>query len=209
MTSVVLCVAMAVGASGASAQSGGLCDAYHSEWTQLWKELGERVDEYARVKDESVAPRIQQLLAEQGSRGSMARVVQSALQERSRRMTELRRKIDANLDLERHAFDRWKVCTNEVRRRAGGPARGNPEIQDRERRLARLNDLLLEEAHAQYRNQRVPISADGPSYDGAYGSGGRGREWPRQDQPAQYNDRLRYGIDGYGGQLNRIPGYFR
>jgi len=74
VTSVVLCVAIALGASGAWAQSGGLCEAYHSEWIQVWKELNDRIDEYALAKDESIAARIQQLLAEQGSRGSMARV---------------------------------------------------------------------------------------------------------------------------------------
>ncbi|MCA1960204.1 MAG: hypothetical protein LDL33_05370 [Desulfomonile sp.] len=206
---LVFCLLVALGAPRASAQSEGVCEAYHSEWVRVWKEIDEQMEEYARVKDESVAPRIEQLRAEHGARGSMARIVQAALQERSRRMTELRRKIQAHLDQERQAFDRWRVCASDSSRRAGGPARGNPEIQDRERRLARLSDLLLEEAHVQYKNNRAPVPADVYSYDAVYGGPARGREWLRQDQPALYNDRSRYGIEGYGGQLNRIPGYFR
>lgn len=208
-TAFVLGALLAFAAPCSLAESSGLCDAYLAEWVRVREELVERMDGYARIRDESVTPMIDQEMARAGARASMARVVQSALQERNRRMAESRRKIEEFLGQERDAFERWRLCTTDGRRRSGGTDRTNPEIRDRERVLARLNDLLLDEAYVQYKDHRERVPTDGSSYDSTYASRGRGRDWTGGDQPAVYNDRSRYGFEGYGGQWNRFRGYFR
>lgn len=134
------------------------CEAENTRWDAMFKALEEALDAYRAVKEESIAPFIEQKRAERGKAPSLARIVQEALEERSQRLAEAENKCLAAADAERMAFEEWRHCASGPRTRRAAASRGPvaPAVKDRERLLAKLRDLLLDEAYAQYKNYRDP-----------------------------------------------------
>ncbi len=151
------------------------CEVEIAKWGAACKALEEAIDSYRGVKEDSIAPSIERKRTQRGKGAPVARIVQEALTERSQRLAEAESKCLGVADAERTAFEEWRDCASGGRTRRGAPSRGGGVVagsKERERLLAKLRDLLLDEAYAQYKNHREP-SPSGYSQYGPWGPGQR------------------------------------
>jgi hypothetical protein len=162
------------GVAGDSRAQDATCEEENVKWVAMFKSLNEALDSYRVVKEESVAPIIEQKRAELGKDASVARIVQASLAERNQRLAEAEAKCLSLADSERSAFEEWRSCASGGRSRRAPSARGIvvAASKDRETLLSKLRDLLLDEAYAQYKNQRDPT----PSAYGQYEPWGPGQQ---------------------------------
>ena len=175
----------------------GQCEREKSLWTEKFEALARAAEDYRCIKNESVAPKINELMAS-GTRINMAATIRSALNDRSDRLAEAGSRCQDALARERTAYETWRRCGGSDRRQKNAPHQ-NPSSADsreRDRFMADLQDLLLDEAYVQYKGQ-APVP-----------TGGAGRE---PDQREAYQD---YRPRGYGGQAPAgswwgYQGYYR
>jgi len=155
----------------------GPCATEHARWSNAYESLQTGMENYRQIKYESVSPRIAEDMGTQGRGASIARIVQVVLKEREERLAELGRRCLELADLERSSFEEWRRCVT-----VGAQRRDNASavafksiIPERNRLVAELQDLLLDEAYVQYKNYRAPAAPTYPSYEANQPSGIRYR----------------------------------
>ncbi len=155
----------------------GPCATEHATWSNAYESLLTGMENYRQIKYESVSPRIAKDMGTQGRGASIARIVQVVLKERGERLAELGRRCLELADLERSSFEEWRRCaTVGAQRRDNASAVAFKSIlPERNRLVAELQDLLLDEAYIQYKNYRAPAAPTSPSYEANQPSGIRYR----------------------------------
>ncbi len=90
-----------------------------------------------------------------------------SFQERETRLAELGRRCLELADSERSSFDEWRRCaTGGVQSvTAWSAATFKSIFRERDRLMAELRDLLLDEAYIQYENHHAPATPASPSYE--------------------------------------------
>ncbi len=141
------------------------CETWRVRWVAATQSLTDSMEAYRRTKVGSLASRIQQELNDRKDALSMAASVQAALKERSAVLDQQGRKCREMAMDENRAFEQWRRCTgrDDPRRRGFRTDGLGAAANERKRLLASLQDLLLDEAYAQYRNYHAPTP---PSYSG-------------------------------------------
>ncbi len=201
-----LCVALCA-AAAASAQTVdlSLLGEECRVWRTVFQDLKAKIDEYRTLKKKSIEPRVLEMM-KKSERGSTAKVVRSILDDRKRRLTELRKTIDGILDSEKKAF---RSCRGRIRAAARNGRGALKELTDeRKTVLNDAADTLLDEAYAQYRKEspRRAASSSGRVHD------------PYSPQAAYWNQRrnernnpsydpYRYQRGGYGYPPSHYRGY--
>lgn len=157
--------------------SSGPCATEHARWSNAYESLQTGMENYRQIKYESVSPRIARDMGTQGKAASIARIVQVVLKERGERLAELGQKCLELADLERSSFEELRRCAS-----MGAQRRDNSSAvlfksisRERDRLMAELQDLLLDEAYVQYKNHRAPAPPTSPSYEANQPSGIRYR----------------------------------
>lgn len=132
------------------------CAAAHEKWSNSSGKLRDALQQYKQIKDESVAPEIEESLSQGRKLVPMARIVQSALKRRSDRLAEVGARCRQLADHERFAFDELRRCVSGRSQR-----RGNTVLvalsaisKDRESLLKQFQELMLDEAYVQYKGER-------------------------------------------------------
>jgi hypothetical protein len=145
----------------------GQCATEHARWLNAYESLQTGMENYRQIKYESVGPRIARDMGTQGKGASIARIVQVVLKERGERLSELSQRCLELADLERSSFKEWRRCaTLGAQRRDNSSAVAVKSIiPERDRLMAELQDLLLDEAYIQYKNHRAPAAPTPPSYE--------------------------------------------
>ncbi len=145
----------------------GPCATEHAQWSKAYESLQAGMENYHQVKSESVGPRIAKEMASHERGASIASIVQVVLKERGERLAELGQSCLELADLERSSFDEWRRCaTGGVQRRDSASAATFKSIfRERDRLMAELRDLLLDEAYIQCKNHRAPATPASPSYE--------------------------------------------
>jgi hypothetical protein len=175
------------------AHADDVCERERNRWSESFEALKKAVDDYRNIKDESVAPRIDEIMAK-NSRANMAAVIQSVLKNRADRLTEAGGLCQDAVTREKSAYEIWRRCGGTDRQRKNAPPQDAHATvgRDRDRLVAGLQDLLLDEGYVQYKGQAaVPINETGQA---------------ARDQRETYQD---YRWRGYGGQqpAGSWPGY--
>lgn len=169
----------------------GPCEEEYSKWVGALAELQADMDLLRHAKQESVRSDILDAVSRADRRVSTARIVQSLLDKRHRLVAQEAYKCREIADSERFAFDDLKRCVGTAsRRRGNAPPVLGPLARDRDKVMAELRDLLLDEAYVQYRGERDPLPASASS-----------DSWPQtrasyQGQ-SQGNQRMNYGAPNY------------
>jgi hypothetical protein len=155
----------------------GPCATDHARWSNAYESLQASMENYRQVKYESVSPRIAREMETQGRGASTARIVQVVLKDRGDRLAELGQKCLELADLERSSFEELRRCAamGAQRRDNSSAAVIKGLSRERERLMAELQDLLLDEAYIQYKNHRAPAAPTSPSYEANQPSGIRYR----------------------------------
>lgn len=152
---VAVALGLALFLTGVRASEGqqGECDPLREQWVIAFGLLRQGADEYRRLKEESLEPSISKQL-DTGSATNIARAVQGALAERRGKLAAAETKLRSLADGEHLAFRRWNDCNPGGRwARAGSPGQTPRSVADERRQLrAVLDDLLLDEAHLQYKH---------------------------------------------------------
>lgn len=174
-------------------------------WRTVFQDLKAKIDEYGALKNRSIEPRIIEMM-KKPDHGSTAKIVRSILDDRKRRLTELRKAIDAILDSEKKVFH---SCRSRIRAATRNGNEAPKEWMDeRKRVLSAAAETLVDEAYAQYRKEspRRATSSRGRGYD------------PYSPQAAYWNQRrnernnpsydpYRYQRGGYGYPPSYYRGY--
>lgn len=136
------------------------CEAEYQKWLSAAEALRSSMQAYRNVREESIAPRIEQNVAAGKRSVSLARTVRTVLQERRRKMDEAEEVCRREVEKERYAFEQWYGCSSGGRTRRGAPASADlrEASAERDRLLKDLRELLMDEAHAQYKNARPQSS---------------------------------------------------
>jgi hypothetical protein len=122
------------------------------------------MDSLRRVKQESLKNDILDAVSREGRRVSTARIVQSFLEKRTLMIAQESEKCRSLADQERFAFDDLKRCAATGSQRRNYTAQSvAPLAKDREKILAELRGLLLDEAYVQYKGERDPMPASAGS----------------------------------------------
>jgi len=145
----------------------GPCATERAQWSKAYESLQVGMENYHQVKNESVGPRIANEMAAHERRASIARIVQAVLEERGDRLAELGQRCHELADLERSSFDAWRRCASVgfQRRDSASAVTFKSIFRERDRLMAELHDLLLDEAYIQYKNHRAPATPASPSYE--------------------------------------------
>jgi len=184
----------------------GPCLEQRTEWLTALQSLKQALDEHSVLKEEDIAPKIEEGLRQKRSQVPMARIVQEVLQQRSRNLAEATKRIEALAAEERSAFEECKRCFSAGRGGRNAFSKSDPEVVFREGLMAQMRDQTADEAYAQYRESRLPLpytSGEGPGYtsqarywerEAAGPSRGRGASsmydpygYPNQRQPYPYS----------------------
>ncbi|MGO9116996.1 MAG: hypothetical protein ACLQPD_05230 [Desulfomonilaceae bacterium] len=133
------------------------CNVEAAGWTQTYEALARGIESCRYLKQESITARIEQEL-EKEPRRPMAQSVQEVLKERSSSLEQAKTMCLELAERERSAYAEWRRCAG-----AGAGRRGRHDLQgpdgvarQRNELLASLQDVLLDEAYAQYKNYRDP-----------------------------------------------------
>ena len=145
-----------------SAIGDGPCERERIQWSDAVDSLKKAMDDYSSVKNESVTPKINEIMAI-GTRNSMAASIQLALRERANRMAEIGSLCQEAAAKERTAYDIWRRCGASLQRRNPSPQPLPATVsRERDKLVAQLQDLLMDEAYVQYKGQAA-VSANGSS----------------------------------------------
>ncbi len=194
---IVVGILLVFSGATSSAIGDGPCERERIQWGHAVDTLKKAMDDYSSVKNESVTPKINEIMAI-GTRNSMAASIQLALRERANRMAEIGSLCQEAAAKERIAYDIWRRCGASQQRKSPSPPPFPAMVsRERDRLVAQLQDLLMDEAYDQYKGQAA-VSANGSS----------GYE-PEQREASQ-DDRWR----GYRGHSPSGPwpgyqGYYR
>lgn len=142
----------------------GPCEMERVQWANSFDALKNALDDYRRIKDESVTPKINEIVTKT-SRYSIASAIQTALKARADRMAEAENLCQETAARERVSYDAWRRCGGQPQQRKNLPPQFAPGSvsRERDRLIAELHDLLLDEAYAQYKGQAAtPVNGYGP-----------------------------------------------
>jgi hypothetical protein len=159
---VMACVAVwalaIFGAPDGLAQSQDLCEDSQAGWASAQEALKKDMAESRRIKELSIEERLFQEIKRNGKSRSIAADVQSVLKERSDVLAEANRRCLQAASKEKAAFDEWRKCVFAGRSRKRGNGGSGMELiaAERKRLSESLNELLLDEGHAQYKNYQAP-----------------------------------------------------
>ena len=168
----------------------GPCEEERTRWGRTFEELKKTAEDYRRIKLEAITPILNEMTAK-GIKGSIAFTIQSALKKRADLMAEAAGVCQSAINEERVAYDSWRRCSAAGQQRRGPSSVPGPATisRERDRLMADLQDLFLDEGYAQYKGQ-APESA----------------QWGYEPEQrgAPQNDRW----TGYQGAPSRFaPGY--
>ena len=160
-----------------SQTTSGPCATERARWSNAYESLQTGMENYRQIKYESVSSRIARDMGTQGRGASIAMIVQVVLKERGERLAELGQKCLELADLERSSFEELRRCAamGAQRRDNSSAAVFKSISRERDRLMAELQDLLLDEAYIQYKNHRAPAAPTSPSYEANQPSGIRYR----------------------------------
>ncbi len=179
------------------------CETQRAQWLEAFEALKKGMEDYRLIKTASIAPRITEVFSN-GNRASMAAVVQGILKERGDRMAEAGNLCQDLAARERQTYDMWRKCGAPAQQRKNVPSLVSPGTvsKERDRLLAALHDLLLEEGYAQYKGYQAPAAAYGqenrPSEQRS-----AGQEYSRDDRWMGYQ--RRESVNPWAG----YQGYYR
>lgn len=170
----------------ASAPTEAGCEAEETGWTQACETLKHALENYRRLKGESITPHIEAELEKTEPSRSTARSVQEVLKKRTRLLEDAKAKCLELAQSERSIYDEWRRCAGSGggRRRNPDPQGPNSAARQRSELLASMQDLLLDEAYVQYKNYRDPSPAS-YSFDQSPYMGGQ-NSWRPQRQMGAY-----------------------
>jgi hypothetical protein len=140
----------------------GPCANEYSRWSTSVSTLRESMDSLRQVKQQSLRSDILDAVSRAGSGVTTARIVQSLLDKRNRLVAQGTETCRRLADEERFAFDDLKRCAASGSQRRGYTAQAiAPFAREREKVMAELRDVLLDEAYVQYKGERdvAPASA--------------------------------------------------
>ncbi len=145
----------------------GHCGTEQATWSNAYQSLQAGMEAYRQIKNESVSPSIAREMGAHERGVSIARIVQVVLKERGKRLAELGRRCLELADAERSSFGEWRRCAIVgAQRRDSSTVAGFKSLsRERDRLMAELQDLLLDEAYVQYKNYRAPAEPASPSYE--------------------------------------------
>jgi hypothetical protein len=131
----------------------------HATWSNAYESLQTGMETIVRSRRVGKS-RIARHMETQGRGASIARIVQVVLKERGERLAELGQKCLELADLERSSFEELRRCAamGAQRRDNSSSAVFKNISRDRDRLMAELQDLLLDEAYIQYKNHRAPAA---------------------------------------------------
>jgi hypothetical protein len=143
------------------------CATEQVTWSNAYESLQAGMESYRRIKNESVGPSIAKAMESHERGVSIAQVVHVVLKERREKLTELGRQCRELADVERSSFQEWRRCaTGGFQRRDSSSAAAFKNIsRERDRLMAELRDLLLDESYVQYKNHRAPAPPASPRYE--------------------------------------------
>jgi len=169
----------------------GPCEEEYTHWTRAVANLRESMDVLGKTKQESLRSDILDAVSRADRRVTTARIVQSFLDIRNRALAQQAEKCREVGDRERFAFDDLKRCVHSASRRRSNssPALG-ALAKDRDKLVAELRNLLLDEAYVQYKGDRDAIP---PS---AY-SDAEPRPRASYEGQSPWNQRPNYGAPNY------------
>lgn len=147
--SIVLVIMCAFTPGNVFAQS--LCETEQTRWSDAFASLQKDMNEHRSAKQESITPKIQELLSG-AAKMEMAGAIQFVLKDRKNRLSELEEACRRSAETEKSAYDQWRRCSGSGKK--GGSAASGPGAvaREREKLLAELQELLLDEAYVQYKN---------------------------------------------------------
>jgi hypothetical protein len=147
------------------AEGSEACEAQRSGWIEAHEFLEQTMSACQDVKQGPLASRINQAM-KTGQSPSIAGSVQTVLKERSVALAVAMQKCREAAALETQAFDDWRRCARGIRSRKGDPVAVSPDSVNaaRKQTLTLLQDLLLDEAYAQYKNYKAPAAPDYADY---------------------------------------------
>jgi hypothetical protein len=163
--SIVLCLLM--GTPLLSETLSDPCATDRVAWSNAYEALQAAMEGYRRIKNESVGPLIAREMDAHDRGLSIARVVEVVLKERGKKLSELGRQCLELANVELSFFEHWRRCASAgVQKRDSASVAAFKKIsRDRDRLMAELRDLLLDEAYVQYKNHRAPAAPASPSYE--------------------------------------------
>jgi hypothetical protein len=115
-----------------AAHAYGQCEIESDKWSEAFEALKKVVEDYRAIKDESVAPKINQIMSK-GSRITMANAIQSVLKDRADRLAEAGSACQDAVAREKTAYENLRRCTGADRQRKNGPQQNAPATVSRER----------------------------------------------------------------------------
>ncbi len=145
----------------------GPCATEQAKWSNAYESLHAGMEAYRQIKNASVGPRIAREMEAHQRGVSIARIVEFVLKERGNQLGEFGRRCLEMAEVERSSFDEWRRCaTAGAQKRDSSSAATLKKVsRERERLMAELQDILLDEAYFQYKNHRAPDAPAYPSYE--------------------------------------------
>lgn len=165
------------------------CETQRMQWLDAFDALKKGMEDYRLIKTASITPRITEVFSN-GNRASMATVVQGILKERGDRMAEAGDVCHDLAARERQAYDTWRKCSATGQQRRNVPSQVSPGTvsKERDRLLAALHDLLLDEGYVQYKGYQAPAAAYGQENSPSE-QRSAGHEYSRDDRWMGYQGR--------------------
>lgn len=166
LLSVALAVLLSWGHSYPISEDEEECRSAREHWTQAMSALKDYMDAYTRVKEESLEPRIREMMAAANKRTTVARIVRDVLKDHARRLGDARNDLLRVEKEEKAAFSDWRACVSRIpgRRRRADPASLRTARKYRDTVYKKCDLLLLDQAFMQYKDSRPRRPPDDYGY---------------------------------------------
>lgn len=135
-----------------------LCETEQTRWADAFASLQRDVNEHRNAKQESITPKIQHLISGT-ARVDMAGAIQYVLKDRKNRLSELEETCRRSAEVEKSAYEQWRRCGGSGKKGASASSGPGAVAREREKLLAELQELLLDEAYVQYKNDQSSPSS--------------------------------------------------
>lgn len=181
------------------------CRSARENWSKAFNLLKERTDALRDAKEHGVTQAIEEKLSGQKQSGPIARAVRSVLDQRRKSMDEARFGCGEVAEMERIAFEDWRRCSvgRQGPRGSSSPERPEAVLQERNKLLSLLSELMLDEAYAQYRTSHPVHTRE----NSGHGSGDAYASGPTRSRSG--TRRAPGDSDQFAGYGNTYPGYYR
>lgn len=174
------------------------CASEQEKWNEEFIKLKQGVEEFGLSKQQPLTSRIEEEISRPDRTSSIAETVQEILRDRSQRIESAHLKCRELSAQETIAFNSLMRCTSPDSRKRNHPLAGQAiaASRDRDALLRDFNNLLLDEAYVQYKNQQPLPQFD---YSGGYGQRSAGsQDWGTTGQFQRGGNR-QGGFSPYGG----------